>query len=222
MNPNLSNAQIIDTVSDQTQKVSNPKIDRVLRWYEKEGDDFVGEKIINNISLKHLQKLFKVDSRNPMYDCYSVESEQQINYLQNLLSFELDTKSYDYLVECDMVEQISAISIKYRLCLLLNLEGDPNQGGYIIVDEFSENPELAKNDRFHIKDWKVGYSNSQGIGNLSFDFEVQVMSIQKTLVRHKQLLTDIFVESPDREKIKQLGNALKKHNPDAIKSLTNS
>ncbi|MDJ0533916.1 MAG: hypothetical protein QNJ70_15740 [Xenococcaceae cyanobacterium MO_207.B15] len=104
MNPNLSNAQIIDTVSDRTQKVSNPQIHRVLRWYEKEGDDFVGEKIINNISLKHLQKLFKVDSRNPMYDCYSVESEQQINYLQNLLSFELDTKSYDYFIECDKVE----------------------------------------------------------------------------------------------------------------------
>ena len=77
------------------------KINRVLRWFEKEEDDLVGEKVINNVNLEHLQKLFKIDPENLMYDCYSVESLEQINYLQSLLDFKLDTKSYDYFIECD-------------------------------------------------------------------------------------------------------------------------
>lgn len=222
INSKLSSEQIIDTYSEQTQRVSRPKINRVLRWFEKEGDNLVGEKVISNINLEHLQKLFGIDSENPMYDCYSVESAEQINYLQNSLNLELDTRSYDYLVECDMVEPTSTISIKYRICLLINLEGDPNRGGYLIVDELNENPELVKGDRFDIKNWKVGYSNSQGIGNLSFDFEAQVISIKKTLIRHEELLMEIYIESLDREKIKKLVDALRERNPDLIKSSTNN
>jgi hypothetical protein len=101
INPKLSNEQIIDTHSAQTQRVSRPKINRVLRWFEKEEDNLVGEKTIDNVSLEYLQKLFEVDSENPMYDCYPIESSEQIDYLQNLLNFELDTKSYDYFIECD-------------------------------------------------------------------------------------------------------------------------
>lgn len=222
INPKLPNKKHDNTVLDKTQEISKPKINRVLRWFEKEGDELVGEKVIPNFNLEHLQKLFGIDSENPMYDCYLVEFAEQINYLQNILNFELNTKSYDYLVECDMVEPTSAISIKYRICLLINLEGDPNQGGYLIVDEFNENPKLAENDKFYIKDWMVGYSNSQGIGNLSSDFEVQVMSIQKTLFRHEELLVDILVESPDREEIKKLVDTLRERNPDVIKPPTNS
>ncbi len=87
---------------NKAYKTSKPIVNRVLRWFEKEGDDLVGEKIINNISLEYLQKLFGINSENPMYDCYPVESAEQINYLQNLLNFELDTKSYDYFIECDL------------------------------------------------------------------------------------------------------------------------
>ena len=57
--------------------------------------------VINNISLEYLQKLFGINSENPMYDCYPVKSAEQISYLQNLLNFELDTKSYNYFIECD-------------------------------------------------------------------------------------------------------------------------
>jgi hypothetical protein len=221
-NPKLPNKKLMNIVLNQTKEASRPRIDRVLRWFEKEEDNLVGETAIKNVNLAHLQKLLKIDPKNPIYDCYSVESHEQINYLQSLLNFELDTKSYEYLLECDMVESISKISMKYIICLLINLEGDLDQGGYLIVDEFNENPELARNDKFYIKDWKVGYSNSQSRGNLSFNFEVQVMSVQKTLFRHVELLAEIFVESPDREEIKKLVDALREHNPDAIKAPTNS
>jgi hypothetical protein len=104
MNSELSNEQIIDTFSEQTQRRSKPKINRVLRWFEKEGENLIGQKTIDNISLEQLQKLFGIDSQNPMYDCYLVESDEQINYLQSLLDFQLDTQSYDYLVECEAIE----------------------------------------------------------------------------------------------------------------------
>jgi hypothetical protein len=103
-NSKLPNKKPKNAISDKTQQTSKPIVNRVLRWFEKEGDNLVGEKIIDNVSLEHLQKLFEVDSENPMYDCYPVESAEQINYLQSLLNFELDTQSYDYLVECDLVE----------------------------------------------------------------------------------------------------------------------
>ena len=89
--------------NNKTYKASKLKVNRVLRWFNREGDDLVGEKIISNLNLEHLQKLFGIDLENPMYDCYPVESAQQINYFQNLLNLELDTKSYDYFVECDRI-----------------------------------------------------------------------------------------------------------------------
>jgi hypothetical protein len=101
INPKLPNKKLENKVLDKTQTISKPKIERVLRCFEKEGDDLVGEIVINNISLENLQKLFGIDPENPMYDCYAVESLEQIDYLQNLLNFELDTKSYDYFIECD-------------------------------------------------------------------------------------------------------------------------
>ena len=104
MNSELSNKQFLDTVSVTTNRTSTPKVERVLRWFEKEGNDLVGEKLITNVSLEHLQKLFGIESENPMYDCYPVESSEQINYFQNLLNFEFDTKSYEYFLECDMIE----------------------------------------------------------------------------------------------------------------------
>ena len=103
INPNLSNEQIVDMFSESHQERSSLKIERVLRWYEKEGDNLVGEKIISNVNLEHLQKLLRIDLENPMYDCYCIESPEQIDYLQNLLNFELEPKSFDYFVECDAV-----------------------------------------------------------------------------------------------------------------------
>lgn len=99
----LTNSKLPDK-KNKTNKASKPIVNRVLRWFEKEGDELIGEKKIDNISLESLQKLFGIDSENPMYDCYPVESAEQINYLQNLVNFDLDIESYDYFIECDFVQ----------------------------------------------------------------------------------------------------------------------
>ena len=111
MNSELSNLQFIQSeslsdlkTSDLTNQVrTKPKVTRVLRWFEKEGENLVGETTITNVNLECLQKLFGISSDNPMYDCYLVESFEQINYLQKIVDFELDLNSYNYFVECDQV-----------------------------------------------------------------------------------------------------------------------
>lgn len=48
----------------------------------------------------------------------------------------------------------------------------------------------------------------EGTENEQFSFTAQVFEIQKTVVRNNQYIVDIILESPDRETIKQLRNAV--------------
>ncbi|MDF2386972.1 hypothetical protein JMG10_36255 [Nostoc ellipsosporum NOK] len=80
-----------------------PLVQRVLRWYAKDGSDFVGEKILDNVNLYNLQNLFKTELNNPMYECYPIESFDQENYLEDTLNFKLNTEKYDYFIECDAI-----------------------------------------------------------------------------------------------------------------------
>lgn len=229
MSSGLSNQQSTGEISTSTtvnvigMKTPEPKVERVLRWFGKEESNLVGEKILDNIKIEKLQQLFKIPPNNPMYDCYPVETFEQIEYFQKILKFQLEPQSYEYFVECDAVSNMSRthsespISLKYRVCLLINLTGELNEGGYLIVEEFTDNTELAVGDDFRIQNWRVGSVKPQSIENLTFNFEVKVMKIRKILDRHnKELLTEIWVESPDREEIQGLVNALRERNPDVI------
>ena len=98
----LTNSELPDK-NNKTHETLKPLVNRVLRWFEKEGDELIGEQKVDNINLELLHKLFGIDLDNPMYDCYPIESAEQINYLQNFLDSKLDTKSYDYFIECDLL-----------------------------------------------------------------------------------------------------------------------
>ncbi|WP_017294541.1 DUF7683 domain-containing protein [Geminocystis herdmanii] len=76
-------------------------IKRFFRSFDKNGEDLVGEKPLNNLNLEELQKLFKVDSNNPMYDCYLIENKEQFDYLQNKFNVKLNDELYDYYLETD-------------------------------------------------------------------------------------------------------------------------
>jgi len=110
MSSGLSNQQFIGensststTVSFNDRGTPEPKVERVLRWFEKEGNNLVGEQVLDDVKLEQLQELFGISSENPMYDCYRVETSEQIEYFQKLLNFQLDIESYEYFVECDAV-----------------------------------------------------------------------------------------------------------------------
>lgn len=112
MSSGLSDQQSIGELSTSTTfrvidtKTPEPKVERVLRWFEKEEGNLVGEKILDNIKLEQLQQLFKISPDNPMYDCYPVETSEQIEYFQKLLKFQLEPQSYEYFVECDAVSHV--------------------------------------------------------------------------------------------------------------------
>lgn len=84
-------------------KTQKPLVQRVVRWYAKYGSDFVGEKVLNNANLSLLQNLFRIESNDPMYECYPIESVEQKNYLEKAFSLKLNTEAYDYFVECDAI-----------------------------------------------------------------------------------------------------------------------
>ncbi|MBV9386310.1 MAG: hypothetical protein JOZ78_07770 [Chroococcidiopsidaceae cyanobacterium CP_BM_ER_R8_30] len=112
MSSGLSKQQFIGEISPSTTvdiidaKTSEPKVERVLRWFEKKESNLVGEKVLDNIKIEQLQHLFEISPDNPMYDCYPVETSEQIEYFQKLLNFQLDPQSYEYFVECDAVSNM--------------------------------------------------------------------------------------------------------------------
>jgi len=73
---------------------------RMLRWFEKKGNQLVGESPLPNIELTELQELFQEDSDNLMFECYEI-GPQQADYFQQKLNQPLDLESYDYFIDCD-------------------------------------------------------------------------------------------------------------------------
>ena len=96
-----SHLQAKDKAPVTNTRIPEQEVQRVIRWFEKDGDNLVGEKPIGDVTLSTLQKLFGISRENPMYDCYPVEFPEQTEYLQKVLNVEIDTQSYDYFLECD-------------------------------------------------------------------------------------------------------------------------
>ncbi|MEH2060662.1 MAG: hypothetical protein V7K50_00055 [Nostoc sp.] len=105
--------------------------------------------------------------------------------------------------------------IYYRLVLRINL-GDKEEGGNLTVDTYNFDPHLDKGDIVKIENWKIGVIDEGKQENESFSFTAQVFDIEKTVVRNKSYRVDIILESPDREIIKQLGDALRSKNSDKL------
>lgn len=102
-------------------------------------------------------------------------------------------------------------TLYYELELLINL-GDSSRGGTIPIDIYTFDPGLSKGDTIHVKDWKVGHSSNTEVGNHVFEFDASVIDIQKIVLRHQRLTVKIIVESPDRETIIQIRNAINTRN----------
>ena len=80
-----------------------PQVSRVLRWFEKgSGEAFVGEETLSEIRLIDLQREFRVESTNPMCDCWKVE-EQHVGFVQNHCRTIIVLGEFDYFVEADAI-----------------------------------------------------------------------------------------------------------------------
>jgi len=95
--------KLLSTIRSLLRENQASKVARVLRWFEKGGDEPIGELQLDQVELAKLQKLFDVSQDDPMYDSYLIETSNQIRYIQKITSFVLDTQSYDYFLECEAV-----------------------------------------------------------------------------------------------------------------------
>ncbi len=88
-------------VSDKNSLDNDYKVQRFLRWFEKDGDNLVGEKLLPSLKINELQEIFKIDSDNLMYDCYLLETEAQFAYFRSKLDLLFKNDLYDYYLEVD-------------------------------------------------------------------------------------------------------------------------
>jgi len=83
------------------KEMENQPITRMLRWFQKDpSDNFVGEAELKNVSLTTLQTLFKLESDNPMYDCFPVD-EVSREFVENHTGIQIRLSMFDYFVEAD-------------------------------------------------------------------------------------------------------------------------
>lgn len=106
--------------------------------------------------------------------------------------------------------------IYYRLWLLTNLKNE-GQGGPLLVDSYTFDPNLSQGDVVHIEQWRVGVRTDDTLQNQSFSFEARVMQIKKEVVRNHSFVVNIILESPNRETRSQLREALRDNNPEQFR-----
>jgi hypothetical protein len=92
----------------QQERSSNAEIDsphkleRWVRWFRRDGDEFVGEAQLVGVTLSQLKQVFTPFPDDPlMYYCYPVETAKQLEFLIPWLKGELELEAYEYFVECN-------------------------------------------------------------------------------------------------------------------------
>ncbi len=80
-------------------------IDRYLRWYEKNGNKFIGEIKIDKVSIDVLITIFNPpDNDIHMYDCYPVNNSQW-EHLNTLVDIYFEYNEYDYFIESEQGDE---------------------------------------------------------------------------------------------------------------------
>ena len=73
---------------------------RVIRYFNKTDESYIGEVVLPEIPLVLLQKVYGVSTDNPMYDSYPVCLEQEIFFKKYVKTcFRFDT--FDYFLDYD-------------------------------------------------------------------------------------------------------------------------
>lgn len=161
-------------MSENEPKESSYKVKKFLRWFEKQGENLVGEKHIPSSNIEELQKLFNVDSNNPMYDCYLLENKEQFDYFENELNILLNDTLYDYYLEAD------SLNIVYSICLLVNFT-QGNEGGYLILEKTPQKPYFKIGDTI-TKIKKVPYKDEFRLGNRDFNLSLTLIAIDESIL----------------------------------------
>jgi hypothetical protein len=86
----------------QPEIMNGYKVNRLLRWYEKNGNALIGETVLRGFSLTELQHILNEPTDSPMFFSYQLTGEQ-VGYFQRKLKQNFDLSAYEYFLECDAV-----------------------------------------------------------------------------------------------------------------------
>ena len=78
-------------------------VTRYISYFHKSGEDesLVGEiPLSSRVDVARLQKLFGLESDNPLYDCYPID-ESVSEYFSTEFKIEFDFEKFEYLLECN-------------------------------------------------------------------------------------------------------------------------
>jgi len=70
----------------------------LLNWYEIEGNNLIGEEVIQNMTESEILKLFDAPFWNKIYHCWAVD-KAHIETLQKNVNHIINTKKYSYFLE---------------------------------------------------------------------------------------------------------------------------
>ncbi len=73
---------------------------RIIRYFDKTTEDFVGEITLPELPLDKLQILFGVDAKNPMYDSFLI-TEKEVDFIKNYHDIKFELDRFDYFLDYD-------------------------------------------------------------------------------------------------------------------------
>ena len=76
----------------------NTNVTLVLNWYEKTGNDLIGEETISDLTLDNILGLFDAPFWNKNFQCWAVD-ENHIATIQPHVKHKLDMEKYAYFIE---------------------------------------------------------------------------------------------------------------------------
>ena len=95
-------ARKVKVTQSEPEIINGYRVNRVLRWYEKDGNALIGETVLRGCSLTELQMILKEPTDSPMFFSYQL-TDEQVGYFQRKLKQAFDLSAYEYFLECDAV-----------------------------------------------------------------------------------------------------------------------
>ncbi len=71
----------------------------IVIWFEEGSETLVCSTPLTEATLSDLQQLFGLESDNPMYDSYPVQTLEQIRFIESRLEYQLNLYLYEYFIE---------------------------------------------------------------------------------------------------------------------------
>jgi hypothetical protein len=101
-------------------------IQRYVRWYEKDGDNVIGEEPFY-LATKELQLAFNIEKDNPLFDCYKIITNN-IDKFHKITFHNIQLEKFDYFVESEkmvgVVHELWAENESEQTFCLAGSDGD--------------------------------------------------------------------------------------------------